>query len=288
MNESPLFSILIANFNNGSFLMDAIDSVRNQTYSNWEIILVDDASTDSSLELYKQLEQDKRIHLFFNEENKGCGYTKHRCVELASGTICGFLDPDDTLAEDALKKMVRIHEDNPNVSLVFSAMNIVDNGLKIVKKGYYRPKPNGESFLKYPYWNHFASFKRSLYQNTEGIDPIARRAVDDDLYYRLEEVGDVMYIKDALYNYRFSTGSNISQGKNEYKAFVWHLRATANACRRRNMEDSIEGILAEHINSVIVDIKKTEADRIRKTKPYRIGRLLLSPLYAVKSLFGTK
>ena len=286
MSNQPLFSILIANYNNGCFLQEAIDSVLAQTYTCWEIIIVDDESTDDSMVIYDKYKSDSRFHIFHNDKNKGCGYTKRRCVELANGDICGFLDPDDTLTDDALEIMVKTHRDNPDASLVISAMNIVDNRLKIVKKGYYRPKPNGESFLQYPYWNHFASFKRRLYQNSDGIDPIAKRAVDDDLYYRLEEVGDVRYIKNALYNYRFSTGSNISQGENEYKAFVWHLRATANACKRRNMEDRIEGILAKHINDVVADVKKTEADRIRRTTPYRVGRFMISPLYAIMKLLG--
>ena len=95
MTNQPLFSVLIANYNNGKYLMDAIESVRQQTYTNWEIILVDDSSTDNSHELYKELEQDERIHIFLNNQNRGCGYTKHRCAELANGEICGFLDPDD-------------------------------------------------------------------------------------------------------------------------------------------------------------------------------------------------
>ena len=52
MTIQPLFSVLIANYNNGKYLMDAIESVRSQTYSKWEIILVDDASTDNSADLY--------------------------------------------------------------------------------------------------------------------------------------------------------------------------------------------------------------------------------------------
>ena len=108
--DQPLFSILIANYNNGHYLMEAVESVRQQTYSNWEIILVDDGSTDNSHELYKQLvEQDSRIHIFFNEENKGCGYTKRRCAELANGEICGFLDLDDTLLPEALETHIAMH-----------------------------------------------------------------------------------------------------------------------------------------------------------------------------------
>ena len=120
MNDSPLFSVLIANYNNGRFLMDAISSVREQTYSNWEIILVDDASTDNSTELYKQLEQDERIHIFYNETNGGCGFTKRRCAELANGSLCGFLDPDDTLLPEAIQKHVAAHQGHPQVSVVYS------------------------------------------------------------------------------------------------------------------------------------------------------------------------
>ena len=58
MKSNPLFSVLIANYNNGKYLHEAIASVYAQTYKNWEIILVDDASTDNSRELYKELEKD--------------------------------------------------------------------------------------------------------------------------------------------------------------------------------------------------------------------------------------
>ncbi|MBO4738767.1 MAG: glycosyltransferase [Bacteroidales bacterium] len=58
MNDNPLFSVLIANYNNGKYLMEAINSVYAQTYTNWEIILVDDASTDNFKEIYKKLEKD--------------------------------------------------------------------------------------------------------------------------------------------------------------------------------------------------------------------------------------
>ena len=58
MNANPLFSVLIANYNNGKYLMETINSVYAQTYTNWEIILVDDASTDNFRELYKELEKD--------------------------------------------------------------------------------------------------------------------------------------------------------------------------------------------------------------------------------------
>ena len=92
MNQ-PLFSVLITNYNNGRYLQEAIDSVLAQTYTNWEIILVDDKSTDNSFEIYEKYKDDGRFKIYYNEVNMGCGYTKHRCAELASGELCGFLDP---------------------------------------------------------------------------------------------------------------------------------------------------------------------------------------------------
>ena len=95
--DMPLFSVLIANHNHGDYLMDALESVKAQTYTCWEIVIVDDDSTDNSLELYNELEKDPRIRVFRNNENRGCGYTKRRCLEMAQGELCGFLDADDGL-----------------------------------------------------------------------------------------------------------------------------------------------------------------------------------------------
>ena len=108
MTNNPLFSVLIANYNNGKYLREAINSVYSQIYTNWEIILVDDASTDNSQEIYSELEKDDRIHIYYNEKNMGCGYTKRRCAELANGELCGFLDPDDALLPHALESHVKI------------------------------------------------------------------------------------------------------------------------------------------------------------------------------------
>ena len=81
---NPLFSILIANYNNGAFLQEAIDSVLAQTYGHWEVILVDDKSTDDSPAIYEKYSADSRFKIYYNDKNRGCGFTKHRCAELAT------------------------------------------------------------------------------------------------------------------------------------------------------------------------------------------------------------
>src|SRR5690348_4514160 len=101
------FSILIANYNNGKYFKDCYDSIIAQSYNNWEAIIIDDKSTDNSIELINRLIRlDPRFKLIENDKNYGCGYTKRRCVELSSGEVCGFLDPDDALENEALEVMV--------------------------------------------------------------------------------------------------------------------------------------------------------------------------------------
>lgn len=270
MNTIPLFSILIAQYNNGRYLHDAINSVKAQTYSNWEVILVDDASTDDSKDYYTLYKDDDRIKIFLNEENRGCGYTKRRCVELANGEICGFLDPDDLLTPDALEIMVNQHNLNQQASLVYSNLIRTDENLN--ERIKVEPHPMTGDYLTSHsgYISAFATFKRNLYLKTQGIDRKFKRAIDQDLYYKLEEVGSVIYENSYLYIYRIHAGG-ISVYKNELPAFSWKLVAMMDACKRRNID--FEKVISSELYHTFIYSHKNEL---------RIGKLLLSPLRKLK------
>lgn len=238
LNNNPLFSILIANFNNGRYLQEAIDSVLAQTYSNWEVVLVDDKSTDNSFEIYEKYKSDKRFHIYFNKENKGCGFTKRRCCELANGELCGFLDPDDKLTDEALDVMVKEHVVRPDCSLVYSMSffwNDVDGTGTV--SDVIGPMENGEDFLvtsKNQVFA-FASYKNTAYKKTSGIDSTLRSAVDVDLYFKLEEVGELHYVDKMMYYYRQTNPNSISIGvsKNTKSLSKYHMICSLNAFSRR-------------------------------------------------------
>lgn len=270
MNKDPLFSVLIAQYNNGRYLSEAIDSVKAQTYTNWEIILVDDASTDNSKEFYKLYENDNRIKIFFNEENKGCGYTKRRCVELAAGEICGFLDPDDLIVPDTLRIMTDRHEQNPQASIVYSNQIRTDENLK--KEQKMEPHPMESDYLTSHsgYISAFAAFKKKLYLKTQGINATLKRAVDQDLYYKLEEVGSTIYEDSYLYIYRIHAGG-ISVNNNELAAFSWKLVAMMDACKRRNID--FEKVISSELYHTFVYKYKNEL---------KIGKFILRPIRKLK------
>lgn len=291
MQHKPLFSVLIANYNNGRYLMEAIESVRQQTYTNWEIILVDDASIDNSKELYKELEKDKRIHIYYNEQNMGCGYTKRRCAELANGELCGFLDPDDALLPEALEIMVKEHSKHQEASLINATYYIADADLQIVSESSNECQiPSNSSFLEYGRGiSVFAAYKKEFYDKTDGIGCDLKRAIDHDLYFKLEEVGATIYIDRPLYIYRQGTGNNISLGDNSLKALYWDYIVRVDACRRRGV--SIEKVVFPYFDLTISDVCKEEVLKkeiqICNSKPYKVGKLLLTPFKIIKSAWQT-
>lgn len=271
-----LFSILIANFNNGRFFQDCYDSIIAQSTHNWEVIIVDDASTDESVRIIKKMiDDDTRFHLYENEKNYGCGYTKRRCVELANGDICGFLDPDDALHNSAVEDMVNAHIKNENVVLIYSDLEIFENNFSssphpvIAKKQIdnfndYFINYNGEV-------GHFSTFKKTHYLKTEGISSFMQRAVDVDLYLKLYEVGAFLYLPKVLYKYRIHE-KGISTTNNRKIARYWFWLCVMEKARRKNI--NFENEFAT--NFLLPDecwLKREEANK--------------KPLIIIKKLFHT-
>jgi glycosyltransferase involved in cell wall biosynthesis len=230
-----LFSILIAHYNNATFLSRALDSVLQQKYTNWEVVLVDDASTDHFEAIINGYASDPRIRVLKNPANLGCGFTKRRCVKLAAGEVMGFLDPDDALHPEALSVMMEAHKANPQCSLIYSSHYVCDASLQIKRKAeYIRSLPEGVPYLLLGDGSiHlFASFLKRAYDKTEGIDSANRKAVDKDLYYKLEETGAVLFIDKPLYYYRIHQGSISNLGQ-EAAATLIHYSVARKACLRR-------------------------------------------------------
>ncbi|MFD2743007.1 MULTISPECIES: glycosyltransferase [Sphingobacterium] len=230
-----LFSILIANYNNSLYIEEALKSVYAQTYQNWEVIIVDDASTDNSLEIVKPYLDDSRIKLFRNDKNRGCGYTKMRCAEQAIGTYCGFLDPDDSLTIDALQVMVDAFRKFPAASMINSKNVFCDENMNVIEVNPYSQDVHDKgSYLLYEGLGvtHFAVYRNELYRQTVGLSPEFTKAVDQDLFYLLDDMGTIFFVDKVLYNYRIHSGG-ISTFSNAMPALYQHYRVKKKAALRR-------------------------------------------------------
>ena len=270
--------------------MDAIESVRCQTYTHWEIVIVDDGSTDNSKTVYEGLKNDSRIRIFHNDENKGCGYTKRRCAELAKGEICGFLDSDDKLLQDALMLHIIEHQKNKDCSIVYSRCNYYNDDGEIIGTSQLPPFKNGETFFDYRWYGsmHFASYKKKKYEETEGISATLKAGVDQDLYFKVEETGSIVALDKITYcYYKRHSDTAITSLANQAELWYWNLVARRETCRRRGIDEhkilrnDFEFIHNYLIKEAVVNTEK----RIRHSMPYRIGKTVLTPFYHVKKIF---
>tara|TARA_R110000868_G_scaffold40945_2_gene140579 strand:- start:2872 stop:3654 length:783 start_codon:yes stop_codon:yes gene_type:complete len=124
--EKPLVSILIPTLNSEKFISESIRSVQNQTYTNWEIILVDDCSTDATLSLVMELAlKDQRIHFSKLTKNSGTGVARNSALAAAKGQYIAFLDADDLWKPEKLKKQIDFLI-NKNLPFTFSFYDCID------------------------------------------------------------------------------------------------------------------------------------------------------------------
>ena len=114
----PAFSVLMANYNNGRYIDDAIRSVLAQTFSDWELVIVDDGSTDDSLARINKYINDPRIRLFPREKNEGITKTQIFGLTKVQSKIVGILDSDDALVPQAIEKAYTTHIQRPKLGLV--------------------------------------------------------------------------------------------------------------------------------------------------------------------------
>lgn len=281
MNTQSLFSVLVAQYNNGQYLLECVESVRAQSYSNWEIVIVDDCSTDNSEEIYKEIEGDNRIRIYRNEKNMGCGYTKRRLAELAQGEICGFLDPDDTLMPQALESHVRVHEEHPEVSIIYSGRNICDERMNILWSDLMQPIPEGETLLstqQYFKSAAFVSYKKDYYACTEGLCTYGG-GIDQDLNLKLEEVGRCWVLDEVCYNWRH-TQNSVSRGTGEAKTIYWNLKILRDACQRRGIDPMPYEM--SRLKVAFSEYREYGRRDVYRTADFKIGFALMKPYYVVK------
>ena len=270
MTNKPLFSILVANYNNAKFFADFFPRIKNQTYKNIEVIFIDDGSTDNSLiEVEKYANGNNRIKIYKNDKNMGSEYTKKRNIELSTGEYFAFADPDDFVEPQAVELVMEQLLQNKNLSMVYTNFYLTNEDLSHETKYIYPTDIPDNKILMFGFTpNHFAAFSRQKYNQTPGLDISLKRVTDRDLVLLMEEVGQVIRIPQYLYHYRINSNS-ISHNLNAYKAQYWAWQARYKACERR-------GLSKEHVFTEIMSYIDNQRFDFSTTTDYKLGKKLLS------------
>lgn len=123
-------SIIMPNYNSEKYIEATMKSVLAQTYQNWELLFVDDCSSDTSLELANAF-QDERIRIFSMKENGGAALARNRAIEEAKGRWIAFLDSDDLWTSDKLEKQITYMQDN-GIAFSYTDYEVIDENNTII------------------------------------------------------------------------------------------------------------------------------------------------------------
>ena len=124
--DRPLVSVIMPAYNAEQFIEEAIDSVISQTVSDWELIVIDDGSSDCTQEIItKFTEEDARVHLIINEENMGVAKTRNRGLDICCGEYVALLDSDDYWEPQMLEKMIARAEQT-RADIIYCSYALVD------------------------------------------------------------------------------------------------------------------------------------------------------------------
>ena len=133
-NINKLISIVMPTYNSDKYIKESIDSILNQTYSNWELIIIDDSSTDNTSKILSNY-RDKRIKVYKNETNKGVAYSRNKGISLCTSDVIAFLDSDDIWAKDKLEKQIYLY--SRERQFIFTGSYFID---EIGKQNSYQLK----------------------------------------------------------------------------------------------------------------------------------------------------
>ena len=215
----PKVSIIFTSYNHKHFLKQAIDSLLSQTFKDFELIIVDDCSTDGSQDILKSF-NDPRIRLYLNKKNSGSYVTSSNYgASIASAPYIIFSQCDDWAEPIQLEKLVGIM-DNHDVGVVFSSSNLVDEKGRFISNDFYCRE---KSFKKKCYVNAYirkdemsrfltmacvipnlsaALIRRDLYEKEGGLSSDFLVLADWDFWLRMTNHCDFYYIREPLNNFR--------------------------------------------------------------------------------------
>lgn len=221
----PLISIVMPVYNpNLKWLSEAINSVMNQIYDNWELCISDDASTDEDVKkiLNKYQKIDSRIKVIFRKKNGHISEASNSAIKIATGKWIGLLDQDDILSKDALFEVVKSINLNPKLKLIYSDEDkISEKGLRFGP--YFKSDWNLDLFYSHNMFSHFGVYKSSLIKSIKGFRKGFEGAQDYDLALRcIEHTKDseIYHIPKILYHWRFHDGSTSKDAGNKPYAML--------------------------------------------------------------------
>lgn len=228
MNK-PLVSVVTATYNSAAFIRETIESIRHQTFADWELLITDDCSTDGTLQLLREIAQeDSRIKVFALQVNGGAGVARNHSIDKAGGRFIAFCDSDDQWLPEKLAKQVEFMI-SKNIAFSYTSYQKMNESGQRLGLVHCLPRLTYADMLR----NNYVGCLTAMY-DTEKVGlvfmPEVRKRQDWALWLKiLKKCGEASGLDLPLAVYRIRSGS-ISSNKIEMLRYNWVIYYQIERC----------------------------------------------------------
>ncbi|MDA9277237.1 glycosyltransferase [Flavobacteriaceae bacterium] len=283
--KQPLVSIIISCYNQAHCITNTLESIVAQTYTNWECIIVDDGSMDTSAVLIKEFIKDDTRFTYLFQNNQGVSVARNTGFKLASGIFVNFLDGDDTFLPNKLKEQVQVFEDNPEIAVCICDHQFYLEKQEIFK--YYEfekltKKPLEQILFKWhngvAFPPHAVLYKRELWTFNELPFPEDyNHRCEDWVFNVLVALKDVNYymLDKVLCNYHMADTNYTNNTKNLTTAAIKAALYLKPKLPKKYQEDFIDTTID---NSLNMYLESEKINILQQSANWRIANAVSKPL----------
>ena len=293
--KNALVSIIITCYNQAHCIAQTIESVKAQTYKQWECIIVDDGSKDTSAWVIQEtIGKDLRFKYVF-QDNQGVAKARNLGFAMAKGELINFLDGDDTFLPDKLKEQIQVFKDNPEI-----AVCICDHQFYLEKEDVYKyyefenltTKPLEQLLFKWhngiAFPPHAALYKRELWTLNEFPFPedYSHRC-EDWVFNVLVALKDVNYymLDKVLCNYHMADANFTNNTKSLATAAIKAALYLKSKLPKQYQEDFIDTTIDNNLNMYL---ESEKINILQQSANWRIANAISKPFFKIISYLKTK
>jgi glycosyltransferase involved in cell wall biosynthesis len=204
----PEVSVIIPSYNSAKYLTDAVDSVLSQTFRDFEVLIVDDGSTDNTEGVISRYGEPVR---YIRQRNSGVAAARNRGIQESCGQYVAFLDADDTWRPEKLEMQVKALREKPGYRACYTAFTVVSANLTPcgVTRSCWPVASLQDLLLRGNVIGSICSVvcERSLFESTGGFDPSLSQCADWDMWVRMSTLTEFLYLDSPLVTYRQHTAN---------------------------------------------------------------------------------
>ena len=284
VKEIPLFSVIVPCYNQAIYLEECLQSVLDQTYQNWECIIVNDGSPDNTEEIAVQYcDKDKRFK-YLKKQNGGLSSARNVGINISSGIYILPLDADDKISNGYCTEALAVLENNPSVKIVYAEANFFGEQTGRWSLGPY----SWPNILLYNMIYCSAFFRKSDFEAYGGYDETLLVGMEDwDLWLGiLSKGGEVFKLPDVHFFYRkkvdsmstYLSANKAGQVNTRYKIFLKN-----HTLYLKEYGDPIFAYLDKRNLEIAINEERKKHEIVRHCYSFRLGKFILNPFAYVSA-----